>query len=420
MTSKDASGDLKDTYDAVVIGAGPAGAVSAMLLAQSGARVLLVDKAQFPRDKVCGSCLSARTVSRLRAVGLGYLPAQLEAMPIESINLRTASGAAVLPLPVGRAVSRRKLDNALVEAAVAAGVAFMAQTSAVVAAPLSTDSKSQKNLRQIILNNGTKIQARAVIVADGTGGRALIEIEESDKDFAPVVEKNSRIGLATVLEATLIGKEGEAFYRPGSIYMAVNAFGYIGFVRMEDGLLDVAAAFDPQFIKASGSPQGAARTLMTTCGLPALEALESAAWIGTPPFSRRRKKLADWGLFVIGDAAAYSEPFTGEGIGWAIDSAQKIAPIVLQSIRRSGDRDFCRALAQSWQAKYKRELSAKQMLSSHLGTFIRNEALTNIVVAGLLSHIPAAARPLIMSTSSKIGNVELELLENQQKIGGKQ
>jgi flavin-dependent dehydrogenase len=410
--------DLSNNYDAAVIGAGPAGAVSAMLLAQAGLSVVLIDKAQFPRDKVCGSCLSARTLGRLKAIGLSYLAARLQSMPIESITLRTASGAAVLPLPVGRAVSRRKLDSALVEAAVAAGATFMPQTNATV--EVETEETILSKLKLITLNNGARITAKSIIVADGTGGRALVHIEESDKDFVPVVKKDSRIGLATTLEAEQLDDAANLFYRPGSIYMAVNAFGYIGFVRMEEGKLDAAAAFSPQFVKASGSPQAAARTLMTTCGMPFIDALETATWLGTPPFSRRRKKIADAGLFVIGDAAAYSEPFTGEGIGWAIASAQKIAPIVLQSVKRFDDKNFCLALAQSWQADYKRELAAKQMLSTRLGTFIRNEGLTNLVVGGLLSHIPAIARPLILSTSSKIGNVKLAAVDKQQKIGGKQ
>ncbi len=66
-------------WDVVVIGAGPAGAVSALLLAREGKKVLLVDKAVFPRSKVCGSCLSSKTLDYLNQAGLGDLPSSLNA-----------------------------------------------------------------------------------------------------------------------------------------------------------------------------------------------------------------------------------------------------------------------------------------------------------------------------------------------------
>ena len=62
---------LRSDYDAVVIGAGPAGGVAALGLARAGRRVLLVDKQRFPRPKVCGCCLNASALATLRRVGVG-------------------------------------------------------------------------------------------------------------------------------------------------------------------------------------------------------------------------------------------------------------------------------------------------------------------------------------------------------------
>ena len=71
--------DAGETWDAVVVGAGPAGAVAARELARRGHRVLLAERAKFPRGKVCGCCLNEHTLSALAAAGLGDLPARLDA-----------------------------------------------------------------------------------------------------------------------------------------------------------------------------------------------------------------------------------------------------------------------------------------------------------------------------------------------------
>src|SRR6185295_11001479 len=111
--------DLKGPWQVVVIGAGPAGAVCAFRLAREGKKVLLVDRAIFPRSKVCGSCISARTLEHLRTAGLASIIDEhmksLQAPVISQINLCTASGAVPLPLPQGRALSRASLDLAIIE-----------------------------------------------------------------------------------------------------------------------------------------------------------------------------------------------------------------------------------------------------------------------------------------------------------------
>src|SRR5437667_10341215 len=70
-------------WDALIIGAGPAGSLAARELARRGVATLLVDRARFPRDKVCGSCLGASGLTELAAVGLGDLPRRLNAPRLE-------------------------------------------------------------------------------------------------------------------------------------------------------------------------------------------------------------------------------------------------------------------------------------------------------------------------------------------------
>ncbi len=120
------------TWDAVVVGAGPAGAMAAHELARRGCGVLLVDRATFPRWKVCGCCLNGHALATLRAAGLGELPAQGGAVPLNSIRLAAAGRIARVPLSSGVSLSRETFDAALVSAAIRAGTAFMPLTHATL------------------------------------------------------------------------------------------------------------------------------------------------------------------------------------------------------------------------------------------------------------------------------------------------
>src|SRR5439155_12573761 len=95
-------------------------------LARMGKAVLLVDKVQFPRWKVCGCCLNAGALAALRAAGLGGLAAQCRAVPLQNVELAAGKRRVVLPLSGGAALSRETFDAALVRAAVEAGASFLA------------------------------------------------------------------------------------------------------------------------------------------------------------------------------------------------------------------------------------------------------------------------------------------------------
>src|SRR5205823_9740112 len=100
--------NMDDLWDAVVVGAGPAGSVSAALLAQRGWRVLLLEKSPWPRDKACGGCVNAAAVRMLREAGLGGVLSGAAAMT--KMMVQAGIRALHVPLPAGVAEQRRKLD----------------------------------------------------------------------------------------------------------------------------------------------------------------------------------------------------------------------------------------------------------------------------------------------------------------------
>src|SRR5579875_1062956 len=101
FTKQTADPSSHSTWDAVVIGAGPAGAMAARELAVGGAHVLLVERRDFPREKVCGGCLNGHALAVLRSAGLEGLPGCTEGVPLRSFRLGVRGRSARLDLPAG-------------------------------------------------------------------------------------------------------------------------------------------------------------------------------------------------------------------------------------------------------------------------------------------------------------------------------
>lgn len=282
-------------YDLAVVGAGVAGSVLAREVARRGRRVLLVDKARFPRDKVCGCCLGLRGERLLLGAGFD-LP---DGPPLESLELRAGSRNARLPLPGGRVLSRAGLDTALLDAARDTGVDVRTGTPARLG-PVHDSAR-------VLLVGDEPVRAGLVTAADGLGGGLLP---------AGPVAAASRIGLGAHLPVD------DWSPAPGRVEMLCGPGGYLGLARDERGRLDAAAAVDPRTLRAHGPAGCVARIVASTGRAP----LPDAPWHGTPALTRGASRALERAL-PVGDAAGYVEPFTGEGMTWAAASALALAPL---------------------------------------------------------------------------------------------
>ena len=219
------------TWDALVIGAGPAGSVTARELARRGCRVLLVDKATFPRTKVCGCCLNGAAIRTLERLGLGHVLAG--AVPLNRFTRGGRFAAGGVRLAARAGAVREVLDARLVDEAVKAGVEFR---------PGTVVNRDSERLSR----------AKIAIVASGlTGGESPADRVRGSAPGRPG------------------GGCAPDFYGPHTIYMAIGRGGYVGLVRVEDDRLDVAAAFDPAFVKSSGGLGPAAESILREVGWPA-------------------------------------------------------------------------------------------------------------------------------------------------------
>jgi flavin-dependent dehydrogenase len=341
-----------ETWDAVVVGAGPAGSVAARELARRGLRVLLADKAHFPRPKVCGGCLNRSALATLKRLGLGHVMDECGAVPLTVVRVAAGRRSAELRLPAGMAVSREALDAALIREAVKAGVTFRPGT------PLRPP-----------------YPAPVAVVATGLAGSA------ADAHTAP----GSRLGAGVLVPAEQVPDH----YRPGTIYMSTGRGGYVGLVRVEGGRLDVAAAFDPNFVRSHGGLGPAAEAILDTTGWPLPSGLAEMSWKGTPALTRTPAAVAGRGWFAVGDAAGYVEPFTGEGMAWAVSSAAAVAPLAADAARRWDDRYVA-----DWQRTHARLIGRRQWVCRAVARGLRSATATGAAVR-VLSVLPTLARPAV-------------------------
>jgi flavin-dependent dehydrogenase len=359
------------TWDAIVIGAGPAGSIAALRFAETGASVLLVDQGTFPRPKVCGSCLNPAGLAVLARYGLRDLCPRAGAIPLTEYRVSSRGHRAVLRADLGVALSRERLDAALIDAAIAGGVRFRDATVGSVG-DLVNDA------RRVHLSSGggeTSADARAVVVATGLGARSFQRHDTDHRRIAP----RSRIGVGAVIDDD--GSPG--IVPPGRIEMSCAESGYAGLVRLEDGRIDVAAALDARALRER-SIGDAVAGILEDAGVTVPSALTTAPWRGTPPLTQGRSAVAGERYFVVGDAAGYVEPFTGEGMAWALATGEAAAAIASADPRASA----------RWTAEHRRLTARRMRTCRRLSATLRRPALVSLGVR-LLARAPALARPLI-------------------------
>lgn len=369
-------------WDVVVIGAGPAGAIIAREAVRRGLSVLLVDQAAFPRPKVCGCCLNAAALGILDRVGLGAVPARLQAQPLHTFQWAAGRRRVALPLPRGAAVSRAAFDAALIEEAVRRGVEFLPEVCATL------DPESGRLRRVILRPRGAAecVDAKVVVVADGLNGHAL----SRHRGYESVAEPASRLGAAAV------AVQAPAWYGPGTIFMACGTGGYVGLVRLEDGRLNIAAAFDPACIKRLGGLGPAAAHILHQTDFPMIDGFSRLVWRGTPALTRRRARVAGDRFFIIGDATGYVEPFTGEGMAWAMGSAVAMAPLVCEAVSR-----WTPSLAARWALRHRTLVGRRRVRCRWIARSLRVSGVSQTLV-GVVSRVPRVATPIVQGINASL------------------
>jgi menaquinone-9 beta-reductase len=322
--------------DVLVVGAGPGGSATAYFLARHGVDVTIVDKATFPREKVCGDGLTPRAVAALRGMGIDTEDPGFERV----IGLRVYARHATIELPwpeltsfpgVGLVMPRDRFDHLLVQRAVKAGARLMEGTDAL--GPVVVDGWVEgADVRPAGERDAepTRIRAKYVVAADGAAGRFARP--------AGVRRDASRpLGIAA-------RRYYRTSYHPGPWFeswldlwdgeMLLPGYGWLfpvagGRINLGAGLLNTFRHFED--VSAQQLFRAFERMLPAEWGLGEASA-EGRLLSGPLPMSFNRAPQAVPGMLVVGDAAGAVNPFNGEGIAYAIETAEIAAELMTEAL----------------------------------------------------------------------------------------
>lgn len=363
----------------LVLGAGPAGALAARSLARGGASVCLGDRDPVPRWKVCGCCLGAGGVAALETEGLGELPDQLGAGRPARLLIGAPGRRVEVALGATRVLSRTALDAALVASAQAEGARIHTGWAATL-------GPARPDRREVELRRGDErvtVAARLVLAATGlTPLPALPGVHAPEAVVAPA----SRIGVGAVFAP---GRFGAAAPDASQVSMWVGRGGYVGLSRLEDGSVDVAGALDPSALRETGGIGPAVARLLTEAGAVPPSGDPSLGWKGTPALTRRAPRPGADRLLLIGDAAGYVEPFTGEGMSWALESARTVVPVAHRVLADG----WSPAVLRTWQRHCDRAGRARTLVRA-VAWISRTPDRVDLALA-ILERVPRLASPFV-------------------------
>jgi menaquinone-9 beta-reductase len=378
--------------DVIVVGAGPAGSTVATRLADAGHRVLLLDKAGFPRHKACSDYVSPAgepilvelgVLDEIVAAGASRMPAMAVHAPNGSCFL--ANFAGVEPGRAAIGLRRWHLDRILLDRARSAGAEVV----------------DRAHVRDVLREAGRVTGVAATIDGARETLRAPLVIGADGHNSAVAralgLDVPWRWPRKTGLAAHYRGVTG--LDRCGEMHVGHGA--YAGLAILEGGFVNLTVVVPSEALKARpGSLEDAFAA--TICSLPGIAAkLDGAERVGTirgvGPMGRRARRVAGDGWLLIGDAASFLDPFVGEGVVDALRGAQLAAPVASAALH-AGDTSG-RALA-PYRAARRRAFTAKHSVSWIVQGFVNAPPLMSYVTDRL-----AEREELGLVLSGVLGNL---------------
>ena len=323
------------TYDAIIVGAGPGGATAAAFMAERGLRVLLLDKHAFPRDKVCGDAISGKSVDVLLRLGVVEEVLTSEQVGSWGVTFGGPYGDEVAipftkeldrPVPPGFVCAREVFDQVLFEKAVRAG-ADVRQNATVKkllwedgrVVGVEVEQRGPKNPS----SPPAPVAFGSSLVVGADGAYSVVAREVGIKQLD---ERHYCAGLRAYYE----GVTGFHRLNHVELHFVEEAIpGYFWIFPMADGRANVGIGMLSRAIKRKDVRLK--ETLAACIRHPRFrERFENARPIGPVrgwglPLGSKPRPMAGDGWMLVGDAASLIDPFTGEGIGNAMISGELVA-----------------------------------------------------------------------------------------------
>jgi flavin-dependent dehydrogenase len=314
------------TTDVLVVGAGPAGSIAALVLARAGVRVRLVDRARFPRDKLCGDTVNPGSLAILDRLAVSD-PVRRRAMAITGMDITGPAGARVSaqypPGIRGAALTRRDLDVILLEAAIAAGATF--DSGIIVRAPLiTTDTSRVIGVRVAASGADHDLHARVVIAGDGRHSKLAFGLGLAG--YAPRPKR-------WAFGAYFGGVQGLTTH--GEMHIRRN--GYIGVAPLPGEVANVCVVRELTNIFRAQRMQAEHVVDVAVRGDPVLRDRFAHAQQVSPvtslgPLAVDCGAAGYPGLLLAGDAAGFVDPMTGDGLRFALRGGELAAEAALREL----------------------------------------------------------------------------------------
>jgi menaquinone-9 beta-reductase len=330
-----ADGSAAETTDVVVVGAGPAGSAISYYLATAGLDVLLLEKTHFPREKVCGDGLTPRAVKALTAMGVP-LPEDDGWLRNKGLRIIGGGGRIELDWPelssypgYGLVRARTDFDQILARHAEKAGVRLL--EGAAVTGPLLDDRTGR--VTGVTTKDGRRFRGRLVVAADGNSSRLSVAMglhKREDRPLGVAVRTyyTSPRHNDDYLEAWLDLWDGSALL-PG--YGWIFGMGD-GTSNVGVGLLNTSAGFGE--IDYRDLLRRWLATMPVEWGFTEENRTQPVRGAALPMAFNRTPHYTG-GLVLVGDAGGMVNPFNGEGIAYALESAEIAARVIVQALART-------------------------------------------------------------------------------------
>jgi geranylgeranyl reductase family protein len=351
-----------DIFDVAIVGGGPAGSVCAAFCARAGLRTLVVEREKFPREKVCGDCLNPSCWPVLERLGLAERVRDLPHSKLDSVEFIAIDRHKVnIDLPAGNdcelSVKRSVFDNLLLRHAGQLGAHVCEQTTVA--------SLARNGGWKIETASGEMFSARTLIGADGRNSTVA--------RLCNLLPKPKRERVALQAHIPLPRNFGRR------VVLQFLPEGYSGQAPVNEAELNLCLVGTPPTI--SRLRRWAEHDFEITSDQP---------WRTITPLTRSPVPCAHENLLFIGDAARVVEPFTGEGIYYAMRSGELAATAISKIIRGEDQEgtlhEFTRACAEMYRGRlWINGLARAAVLRPRLGSLFVHAATIQPAVMKLLT-----------------------------------
>ncbi len=335
---------MRTSFDALIIGGGPAGAMAGLLLARMGWHVAVIEWKPRFRNKSCGHCLSPRSLPMLQEADLLGQVRQMSAAETGVLRIHRPTGRdlklSIASDEAGLVVERSTFDQLLLDRAAESGAVVF--QPAGCALRTAGDSKCDVVIHPCDPSRSFTATAPLILGADGLGSSVA-------RTFGgPPVRTRRKFGFAFEYRGALTDHR--------AINMFLSDAGYLGAVSRDSETVHIAGLIgvsgerprDPvSFCRDIAQQFDRLRGLNMHC----INRLDMRNFVAAGPMPWRPERVAGDGYALLGDAAGFIEPFTGEGMYWALCSAAILAEVVTDERPGQWNAKLATRYAALWQRR---------------------------------------------------------------------